>query len=67
MAGYVLVGVDEINQYYICYFSWANPVILVLVSLIAVAELLASAGLAVTDGGGGGRLVGVRGGARDPS
>ena len=44
VAGYVLVGVDEINQYYICYFSWANPVILVLVSVIAVAELIASAG-----------------------
>jgi hypothetical protein len=44
VAGYVLVSVDEINQYYICYFSWANPVILVLVSLIAVAELIASAG-----------------------
>ncbi len=39
VAGYVLVGVDELNQYYICYFSWANPVIVVLVSLIAVAEL----------------------------
>ena len=39
VAGYVLVGVDEINQYYICYFSWANPVVLVLVSVIAVAEL----------------------------
>ena len=38
MAGYVLVGVDEISQYYICYFSWANPVILVLVSVIAVTE-----------------------------
>ncbi len=44
VAGYVLVGVDEINQYYICYFSWANPVILVLVSVIAMAELIASAG-----------------------
>ncbi len=44
VAGYVLVGVDEISQYYICYFSWANPVILVLVSVIAVAELIASAG-----------------------
>jgi hypothetical protein len=44
VAGYVLVGVDEINQYYICYFSWANPVILVLVSVIAAAELIAAAG-----------------------
>jgi hypothetical protein len=53
VAGYVVVGVDEINQYYICYFSWVNPVVLVLVSVIAVAELIASAdrgkaGLAVT-------------------
>jgi voltage-gated potassium channel Kch len=44
VAGYVLVGVDEINQYYICYFSWANPVVLILVSAIAGSELLASAG-----------------------
>jgi hypothetical protein len=52
VAGYVLVGVDSINQYYICYFSWANPVVLLLVSVIAAAELIASAGrgkaLAVT-------------------
>jgi hypothetical protein len=44
VAGYVLVGVDEINQYYICYFSWANPMIAVLVSVLAAAELIASAG-----------------------
>jgi hypothetical protein len=48
----VVIGVDSINQYYICYFSWANPVVLLLVSLIAAAELIASAGrgkaLAVT-------------------
>ena len=44
VAGYVAVGVDSINQYYICYFSWANPVVLLLVSVIAAAELIASAG-----------------------
>jgi hypothetical protein len=56
VAVYVLVGVDEINQYYICYFSWSNAVVVVLVIVIAVAELIASvrsrkaglAGLAVT-------------------
>jgi hypothetical protein len=44
VTGYVVVGVDSINQYYICYFSWANPVVMLLVSAIAAAELLASAG-----------------------
>jgi hypothetical protein len=47
VAGYVVVGVDSIDQHYICYFSWANPVVLVLVSVIAVAEG-GRAGLAVT-------------------
>ena len=47
VAGYVAVGVDSISQYYICYFSWVNPVVLVLVSVIAVAER-GRAGLAVT-------------------
>ena len=44
VAGYVAVGVDSIDQYYICYFSWANPLVLVLVSAIAAAELIALAG-----------------------
>ena len=44
VAAYVEVGVDDINQHYICYFSWVNPMVLVLVSLIAGAELIASAG-----------------------
>jgi hypothetical protein len=52
VTGYVVVGVDSINQYYICYFSWANPVILILVSVIAAAELIVPGGpgkaLAVT-------------------
>jgi len=43
-AGYVAVGVDSINQYYICYFTWANPVVLVLVIVIAATELIASGG-----------------------
>ena len=41
VTGYVVVGVDSINQYYICYFSWANPVVLLLVIVIAAAELIA--------------------------
>jgi len=45
VTGYVVVGVDSIDQHYICYFSWANPVVLILVSAIAGSELLASAGL----------------------
>jgi hypothetical protein len=52
VTGYVVVGVDSINQHYICYFSWAGPVVLLLVGVIAGAELIASAGrekaLAVT-------------------
>ena len=44
VAAYVAVGVDDIDQHYICYFSWVNPVVLVLVSLIAAAELIASVG-----------------------
>jgi len=43
-AAYVAVGVDSINQYYICYFTWANPVVLVLVIVIAATELIASGG-----------------------
>jgi hypothetical protein len=52
VTGYVAVSVDSINQYYICYFSWANPVVLLLVIATAAAELIAAAGrgraLAVT-------------------
>jgi hypothetical protein len=43
VIGYVAVGVDSIDQYYICYFSWATPAVLVLVIAIAATELLASA------------------------
>jgi hypothetical protein len=44
VAAYALIGVDEMNQYYICYFSWSNAVILVLVIAIALVELIASVG-----------------------
>jgi hypothetical protein len=44
VACYVAVGVDSINQYYICYFSWADPFMLALVIVIAATELIASAG-----------------------
>jgi hypothetical protein len=40
---YVAVGVDSIDQHYICYFSWATPAVLLLVITIAVTGLLASA------------------------
>ena len=52
VAGYVVVGVDEVNQYYICYVSWVNPVVLVLVSVIAMAELIALAGRGKAAGAG---------------
>jgi hypothetical protein len=52
VAAYALIGVDDLNQHYICYFSWSNAVILVLATAIAVAELIAAvaglAGFAVT-------------------
>jgi hypothetical protein len=44
VTGYMVVGVDSIDQHYICYFSWANPVVLILVSAVAGSELLGSAG-----------------------
>ncbi|HEY0936938.1 MAG TPA: hypothetical protein VGD91_24790, partial [Trebonia sp.] len=42
-AAYVSVGVDRLGQYYIGYFSWAAPAVLVLVIAVAATELLASA------------------------
>jgi hypothetical protein len=51
VAAYVLVGVDDITQYYICYFSWSNAVVLMLVIVIAAAELIASAGARKAAGG----------------
>jgi hypothetical protein len=51
VAAYVAVGVDDLSQHYICYFSWVNPVVLVLVSVIAAAELIASAGRGRAAGG----------------
>jgi hypothetical protein len=41
VVGYTAVGVDQIGDYYIGYFSWAAPGLLVLVTALAGAELLA--------------------------
>ena len=38
---YTAAGVDEVNQYYIGYFYWSAPVIMILVLLVACTELLA--------------------------
>jgi len=40
---YAVVGVDQIGDHYIGYFSWAAPAVLLLVILIALTELLAAA------------------------
>jgi hypothetical protein len=40
--GYTATGIDELNQYYIGYFYWSAPVIMLLVLLVALAELLAA-------------------------
>jgi hypothetical protein len=63
VAAYALIGVDDMAQYYICYFSWSNAVVLVLVIAIAVAELIASAGSRKAVGGEirGGRALSVPG------
>lgn len=39
---YTAAGVDEVNQYYIGYFYWSAPVIMILVVLLAGTELLAA-------------------------
>jgi hypothetical protein len=39
--GYTATGIDEVNQYYIGYFYWSAPVVMVLVVLVAGTELLA--------------------------
>jgi hypothetical protein len=57
VAGYVAVGVDELNQYYICYFSWVNPLMLVLVCLIAGSELIARTGRQVDGREAAGRVA----------
>jgi hypothetical protein len=41
-AVYAAVGIDELNQYYIGYFYWSAPVIMILVLALAVTELLAA-------------------------
>ena len=40
--GYVAGGIDWINNYYIGYFYWSAPVLVVLVIGLAAADLLAS-------------------------
>jgi hypothetical protein len=51
VTGYTVTGVDEVDQHYIGYFSWATPAIALLVILLALAELLSArprrAGLAL--------------------
>ena len=39
---YTATGIDEVNQYYIGYFYWSAPVVMVLVVLLAGTELLAA-------------------------
>jgi len=41
-AAYTAVGIDTLSQYYIGYFYWSAPVIVVLVSALAVLEALPS-------------------------
>ena len=40
VTGYVATGVDVITDYYIGYFSWATPDVVLLVAAVAAAELL---------------------------
>jgi len=42
VTGYTVTGVDEVDQHYIGYFSWATPAIALLVILLALAELLSA-------------------------
>ncbi len=42
VTGYTVTGVDEVNQHYIGYFSWATPAIALLVILLTAAELLSA-------------------------
>ncbi len=42
VVGYAVVGVDVISDYYIGYFSWGAPAVLLLVLLLAATELLAA-------------------------
>ena len=39
---YTATGIDEVNQYYIGYFYWSAPVIMILVLALAGTELLAA-------------------------
>jgi hypothetical protein len=44
---YAAVGVDEINEYYIGYFYWSAPLLLILVIALAVTDLLPAKAAAV--------------------
>lgn len=41
-VAYTATGIDEVNQYYIGYFYWSAPVLMVLVILLAGTEMLAA-------------------------
>jgi hypothetical protein len=41
-AAYAATGIDEVNQYYIGYFYWSAPVLVILVLLLAGTEWLAA-------------------------
>ena len=41
VVAYVVAGVDQIGDYYIGYFSWATPAVVLLVIALAGTELLA--------------------------
>jgi hypothetical protein len=43
-VAYTAVGIDDLTQYYIGYFYWSAPVILVLVIVLGVVEALARQG-----------------------
>jgi hypothetical protein len=43
-VAYTAVGIDDLTQYYIGYFYWSAPVILVLVIVLGVVEALARHG-----------------------
>ena len=43
VTGYAATGVDVITDYYIGYFSWATPAVVLLVAALAAAELLSGA------------------------
>jgi hypothetical protein len=55
---YAAVGVDTLNAYYIAYFYWAAPLLLLMVSAVGVAQSLARwAGTALATAGAVAALV----------